>query len=129
MPVAANIETLIVDDQRSVRQLVRASLAELGIKRVTEAEDGVKALSYLSVHSKHLIISDLNMPELDGIGLLRAVRNRPATAKIAFIMLTSRADGAMVQQAIKLGVNNYIVKPFTIEGLRTKIEAVLGKLT
>jgi len=129
MPVAASIETLIVDDQRSVRALVRASLAQIGITRVTEAEHGVEALNILSIHSKHLIISDLNMPELDGIGLLRSVRNRPATAKVAFIMLTSRADGALVQEAIKLGVNNYIVKPFTIDGLRHKIEAVLGKLT
>ena len=92
MPVAASIETIIVDDQRSVRALVRASLAHIGITRVTEAEDGAQALSILSIHAKHLIISDLNMPELDGIGLLRAVRNRPATAKTAFIMLTSRAD-------------------------------------
>lgn len=129
MPVAASIETLIVEDQRSVRLLVRASLAAIGIVRVTEAEDGKQALDILSIHTKHLIISDLNMPELDGIGLLRAVRNRPATAKTAFIMLTSRADGAHVQEAIKLGVNNYIVKPFTIDGLRLKIEAVLGKLT
>lgn len=129
MPVAANIETLIVEDQRSVRALVRESLAAIGIRRVTEAENGMEALSILSIHSKHLIISDLNMPELDGIGLLRAVRNAPATAKTAFIMLTSRADGSLVQEAIKLGVNNYIVKPFTIEGLRQKIEAVLGRLT
>lgn len=129
MPVAANISTIIVEDQRSVRALIRASLAEIGILNVVEAENGLQALGILSVHAKHLIISDMNMPELDGIGLLRAVRSRPMTAKTAFIMLTSRADGTLVQEAIKLGVNNYIVKPFTIDGLRQKIEAVLGKLT
>lgn len=129
MPAAATISTIIVDDQRSVRALVRASLAEIGILNVVEAENGLQALGILSVHAKHLIISDMNMPELDGIGLLRAVRSRPATAKAAFIMLTGRADGTLVQEAIKLGVNNYIVKPFTIDGLRHKIEAVLGKLT
>lgn len=129
MPAAANISTIIVEDQRSVRALIRASLAEIGILNVVEAENGLQALGILSVHAKHLIISDMNMPELDGIGLLRAVRSRPMTAKTAFIMLTSRADGTLVQEAIKLGVNNYIVKPFTIDGLRHKIEAVLGKLT
>lgn len=129
MPVAANISTIIVEDQRSVRALIRASLAEIGILNVVEAENGLQALGILTVHTKHLIISDMNMPELDGIGLLRAVRSRPTTAKTAFIMLTSRADGTLVQEAIKLGVNNYIVKPFTIDGLRQKIEAVMGKLT
>jgi two-component system chemotaxis response regulator CheY len=129
MPAAASISTIIVEDQRSVRALIRASLAEIGILNVVEAENGLQALGILSVHAKHLIISDMNMPELDGIGLLRAVRSRPMTAKTAFIMLTSRADGTLVQEAIKLGVNNYIVKPFTIDGLRQKIEAVMGKLT
>lgn len=124
MPAAASISTIIVEDQRSVRALIRASLAEIGILNVVEAENGLQALGILSVHAKHLIISDMNMPELDGIGLLRAVRSRPMTAKTAFIMLTSRADGTLVQEAIKLGVNNYIVKPFNAATLKTKIEAV-----
>lgn len=129
MPAAADLQTLIVDDQRSVRALVRACLMEMGIVRVTEAEDGAEALQILSVHRQHLILSDLNMPNLDGLGLLRAVRRNPATAKTAFIMLTGRADTALVQEAVSLGVNNYIVKPFTMDALRRKIEAVFGRLT
>lgn len=129
MPAAADLETLIVDDQRSVRALVRACLMDMGIVKIAEAEDGAQALQVLGIYRKHLILSDLNMPNLDGLGLLRAVRNNPVTAKTAFIMLTSRADTALVQEAVKLGVNNYIVKPFTLDSLRRKIEAVFGKLT
>ena len=129
MPVAASIETLVVDDQRSMRALVRQSLQHLGIARITECEDGEEARILLQTRRVNLIFSDLNMPNLDGLGLLRAVRANPATARTAFIMLTGRADTGLVQEAVKLGVNNYIVKPFTIEALKKKIEAVLGPLT
>lgn len=129
MPAARDLETLIVDDQRSVRALVRSCLQEMGIEKVVEAEDGLQALEILSVTRRHLILSDLNMPNLDGLGLLRAVRANPAIAKTAFIMITSRADTELVRQAVALGVNNYIVKPFTMDALRRKITAVFGQLT
>lgn len=131
MPVASSLETLIVDDQRSTRELVRTCLMELGFNRVRirESEDGEAARELLQSVRVHLIFSDLNMPRLDGLGLLRAVRGNPAIAKTAFIMLTGRADTALVQEAVKLGVNNYIVKPFTLETLKKKVEAVVGPLT
>lgn len=129
MPVAANLETLVVDDQRSTRQLVRTSLQQLGIRRIRECEDGEQAREFLKTARVQLIFSDLNMPRLDGLGLLRAVRGSPAIAGTAFIMLTGRADTALVQEAVKLGVNNYIVKPFTLETLKKKVEAVVGLLT
>lgn len=129
MPAARDLETLIVDDQRSMRALIRSCLKEMGIEKVVEAEDGLQALEILSTTRRHLILSDLNMPALDGLGLLRAVRDNPATAKTAFIMLTSRADTELVRQAVALGVNNYIVKPFTMDALRRKITAVFGQLT
>jgi two-component system chemotaxis response regulator CheY len=129
MPVAANIETLIVDDQRSTLQLIRSCLLQLGFARIHECEDGEAALRLLQTVRVHLIFSDLNMPKLDGLGLLRAVRGDPAIAKTAFIMLTGRADTALVQEAVKLGVNNYIVKPFNLETMKKKIQAVVGPLT
>lgn len=129
MPLAASIETLIVDDQRSTRQLVRSCLIELGFKRIHECQDGQQALILLQTARVHLIISDLNMPNLDGLGLLRAVRRHPSIGKTAFVMLTGKADTNLVQEAVKLGVNNYIVKPFTIDTLKKKVEAVLGPLT
>lgn len=128
MPAAASIDTLIVDDQRSTRQLVRQCLQQLGFVHITECEDGAEALDLLTRRRMNLIFSDLNMPNLDGLGLLRAVRGDPANVNTAFIMLTGRADAALVQEAVKLGVNNYIVKPFTIETLKKKVEAVVGPL-
>ncbi|MBI3677778.1 MAG: response regulator [Proteobacteria bacterium] len=129
MPIAAQIKTVIVDDQSTMRSLLRACLRQIGVSQVTECCDGEEALEVLKRVPTHLVISDLNMPKLDGIGLLRAVRGDPAIAKTAFIMLTSHAERNCVQDAVKFGVNNYLVKPFNFAGLKTKIEAVFGPLT
>jgi two-component system chemotaxis response regulator CheY len=77
----------------------------------------------------HLVISDFNMPNLDGLGFLRAVRAHESTKKSAFIMLTGRADKELVQRAMQYGVNNYVTKPFSPAQLRQKIEEVFGALT
>jgi two-component system chemotaxis response regulator CheY len=129
MPEARRIKTLIVDDIPSMRALVRASLRQIGVNQVTECSDGVEALESIKIIPPHLVISDLNMPRLDGLGLLRAVRAEPSISKIPFIMLTARGETELVKQAISLGVNNYITKPFTFGALQTKIEAVFGPLT
>ena len=129
MPVAAYLETLVVDDQRSMRGLVRSSLREIGIRSVVECGDGEAALQVLATRRLHLVISDMNMPVMDGMGLLRAMRANPAYAKIAFIMLTTQAEAALVQEAVKLGANNYVLKPFNLVALKKKIEAVFGVLT
>jgi two-component system chemotaxis response regulator CheY len=129
MPAAAALDVLIVDDQPSTRLLVRNCLMQLGITRIRECEDGEAARELLKAARVHLIFSDLNMPRLDGLGLLRAVRGNPVIAKTAFIMLTGRADTALVREAVQLGVNNYIVKPFSLETLKKKLEAVVGRLT
>ena len=81
------------------------------------------------VRPAHLVISDFNMPKLDGLGLLRAVRAHPPSAGAAFIMLTGRADRELVQRAVQFGVNNYLVKPFTTAQLKDKVEGVFGVLT
>jgi two-component system chemotaxis response regulator CheY len=129
MPAAAAIQTLIVDDQQTMRSLVRNGLHQLGMTATREAIDGEAALREVVAHPVHLIISDFNMPKLDGLGLLRAVRAYPATRTVAFIMLTGRADRELVQRASQFGVNNFLVKPFTIATLREKIEEVFGALT
>ncbi len=129
MPAADDIRVLIVDDQLTIRSLVRSGLSHLGIRNVVEAADGEAALKSLVERPPSLVISDYNMPKLDGIGLLQAVRAHPPTAKTAFIMLTGSADRELVQRAVKYGVNNYLVKPFTVQTLKDKIEAVFGKLT
>jgi len=129
MPAASAISVLVVDDQMTIRSLVRSGLQQLGFKDIREASDGEAALRALLSQSAHLIISDYNMPKLDGLGLLRAVRAHPPLKSTAFIMLTGRADSDLVQRAVQFGVNNYLVKPFTVQVLKDKIEAVFGALT
>ena len=129
MPAAAALQCLVVDDQMTMRSLVRTSLQQLGVRDIREAADGEIALREVVTKPAHLIISDYNMPNLDGLGLLRAVRAHPPTSKIAFIMLTGRADRELVQRAVQFGVNNYLVKPFTAAQLKGKLEAVFGPLT
>lgn len=129
MAAAASIRTLVVDDQLSMRSLVRNGLQQIGITNIQEVGDGEEALRALIAQPAHLIISDFNMPKLDGLGLLRAVRAHPPTQGSAFIMLTGRADPELVQRAVQFGVNNYLVKPFTVAQLKSKIEGVFGVLT
>lgn len=128
MPHAADIHVLIVDDQRSMRALVKSCLQELGFKHFREASDGDQALAHLKIALPHLVISDLHMPLLDGLGLLAAVRDAAEMRHLAFIMLTSVGEVEQVRKAVELGVNNYLVKPFTLASLKRKVEAVIGPL-
>ena len=123
---ASTLSVLVVDDQQTIRSLVRTGLNQLGITQVTEAPDGEEGLRHVLLKPPSLVISDYNMPKLDGLGLLRAIRSHPPVAKVAFIMLTGRADRELVQRAVQFGVNNYLVKPFTVATLKEKMEAVFG---
>jgi two-component system chemotaxis response regulator CheY len=129
MPAASAINAIIVDDQLTMRALIRSTLQQMGVSNVRDAGDGEEALVRLAERPANLIISDYNMPKLDGLGLLRAVRANPNTQKAAFIMLTGRADKELVQRAAQFGANNYLVKPFTLMSLKEKIEQVFGVLT
>src|SRR5690606_25843848 len=120
MPAASAIQTLIVDDQLTMRSLIRASLQQIGVVNLREAVDGEEGLRAMIAQPAHLVISDFNMPNLDGLGLPRAIRAHPPTSKAAFIMLTGRADRELVQRAVQFGVNNYLVKPFTAGQLKEK---------
>lgn len=129
MPAPSSLKVMVVDDQQTIRSLVRTGLQQLGFVEVFEAGDGEDALQRLVARPVNLVISDFNMPKLDGLGLLRAIRAYPPIQKTAFIMLTGRADRDLVQRAVQFGVNNYLVKPFTVATLKEKIEAVFGALT
>ena len=129
MPAAAALKVLIVDDQQTMRSLVRNCLREIGVTEHREAVDGEDGLRQLLSAPVNLVISDYNMPKLDGLGLLRAIRATPQLRNTGFIMLTGRADGDLVKRAVQFGVNNYLVKPFTVATLRQKIEDVYGALT
>jgi two-component system chemotaxis response regulator CheY len=128
MPSPSAISTLVVDDQMTIRALVRSGLQQLGFTQISEASDGEDALRSLIQRPVKLVISDYNMPKVDGLQLLRAIRSHEPIRGTAFIMLTGRADQDLVRQAAQFGVNNYLVKPFTVAVLKQKIEAVFGAL-
>ncbi len=128
MPAARSISVMTVDDQFSMRSLIRNGLREIGFQDVRECANGEEALRQLITQPVNLVISDFNMPKLDGIGLLRSIRAYPPLKNTAFIMLTGSTDTEVVKRAMQYGVNNYLVKPFTVAALRSRIEAVVGKL-
>ena len=129
MPAAAAIKVMVVDDQTSMRAMIRRALQDLGFKDVRDKGGAVEALESIKSDRVHLVISDFNMPEMDGLQFLEAVRKDPVIGKTVFIMLTGSADKEIVQKAAALGVNNYVVKPFAPAALKEKIERVFGELT
>ena len=128
MSIAEKIKVLVVDDQVTSRLLLSDALTQLGFKQITVAGDGEAGYKIMSQQPHHLVISDFNMPKMDGLGFLEAVRTNPATKKAAFIILTAQGDRALVQKAAQLGANNVLAKPFTIEKMKASIEAVFGPL-
>lgn len=129
MPAAAAIKVMVVDDQTSMRAMIRRTLQDLGFKDIRDKAGPVEALGAIRVDRVHLIISDFNMPDMDGLQFLEEVRKDPVIGKTVFIMLTGSADREIVQKAAALGVNNYVVKPFSATALKEKIERVFGELS
>ena len=129
MPAASAIKVMVVDDQASMRAMIRRSLQDLGFRDVRDKGAAAEALASIKSDRVHLIISDFNMPEMDGLELLKAVREDPVIGKTVFIMLTGSSDRGLVQKAAALGVNNYLVKPFAPAALKDKIERVFGELS
>ena len=129
MPAAAAIKVMVVDDQASMRAMIRRALQDLGFKDVRDKGGAVEALEAVKADRVHLIISDYNMPEMDGLEFLKQVRADGVIGKTVFIMLTGSSDRDLVQQAAALGVNNYLVKPFASAALKEKIERVFGALS
>ena len=129
MPAAAAIKVMVVDDQTSMRAMIRRTLQDIGFKDVRDKAGPAEALAAIRSDRGHLIISDYNMPDMDGLQFLEAVRADPVIGKTVFIMLTGSADKEIVQKAAALGVNNYVVKPFAPAALKEKIERVFGALT
>ncbi|HLA26723.1 MAG TPA: response regulator [Syntrophales bacterium] len=123
-----DIKILVVDDFATMRKLVRNLLKQAGYENIVEAEDGVAALRILKSQKVDVIISDWNMPNMTGIELLKAVRADEETGKMPFLMVTAEASQDNVIAAVKAGVSNYIVKPFTAEVLNEKITKILEKM-
>ncbi|MDE2465017.1 MAG: response regulator [Alphaproteobacteria bacterium] len=128
MPTAAKLTVVVVDDQLTMRSLVRASLQQIGVNDVREYPGGAEALENLKFRPANVVISDYNMPDMNGMEFLKALRANPQYKSTAFILLTGRADRDLVVEAVKAGANNYLVKPFTAATLKQKIEQVVGAL-
>jgi two-component system chemotaxis response regulator CheY len=119
------VKILLVDDSRTIRNIQKNVLRQLGYTDILEAEDGVQALAMFNEHTPDLMLIDWNMPNMDGITLVRKIRE--TNTSIPLVMCTTEAEKARVLEAVKAGVNNYIVKPFTAESLGEKISQTMAK--
>jgi two-component system chemotaxis response regulator CheY len=124
MAVDKSMPILVVDDYGTMIRIIRNLLRQIGFENVDEATNGSAALSRLRDKKYGLVISDWNMDPMTGYDLLREVRADPQLASTPFIMVTAESKTENVIAAKKAGVNNYIVKPFNAQTLRTKIESV-----
>ena len=119
------MKIMLVDDSRTMRNIQKSVLAQLGYTEITEAADGQDALSKVKATPVDLILLDWNMPNLDGMGFLKAFRVEDQTTPV--IMVTTEAEKGRVVEAIKAGVNNYVVKPFTPDILEMRIQETMEK--
>ena len=121
------MKILLVDDSRTIRNIQKNTLKTLGHEDVVEAADGLEALACLAQQKVDLMLVDWNMPNMDGITMIRKVRETDKTTPI--IMVTTEAEKSRVIEAVKAGVNNYVVKPFSAETLSEKINQTMAKAT
>ncbi len=128
MSLKNSLQIMVVDDMSVSRGLIETSLEEIGLRHVDYKTDGAAALRSLVGSPVHLVISDYNMPGMDGLALLEALRRNRSTQRIGFILITGRADREVLVRGQKLGMNNFLTKPFSTQGMKTCIEQVVGPL-
>lgn len=119
---------MVVDDMTVSRGLVEQALDEIGIQKVQYENSAEAALKKLASNPVHLVLSDFNMPGMDGLSLLEALRMNRSTQRIGFILMTGRASKEIITRGHSLGMNNFISKPFTTLSLKVCIEKVVGTL-
>ena len=121
-----DLKFLVVDDFSTMRRIVKNLLHDLGYPNVTEADDGKTALPMLQGGGFDFLISDWNMPGMSGLDLIKAVRSDAKLAKMPVLMLTAEAKREQIIEAAQAGVNGYVIKPFTAETLKEKLDKILG---
>ncbi|MBW1794727.1 MAG: chemotaxis response regulator CheY [Deltaproteobacteria bacterium] len=121
-----NMKILVVDDFATMRRIVKNVLKQIGFTKIVEADDGSTALAVLQKDKIDLIVSDWNMPKVTGLELLKTVRSDESMKAIPFLMVTAEAQKDSVIQAVQAGVSNYVVKPFTAEALKEKMEKIFA---
>jgi two-component system, chemotaxis family, chemotaxis protein CheY len=128
MSLKNSLHLMYVDDMTVSRGLIQQSLDEIGIVNTSYEKDGAMALRRLVANPVHLVLSDYNMPGMDGLSLLEGLRQNRSTQRIGFILITGRADREILTRGHALGMNNFLVKPFSTQQLRICIEKVVGPL-
>lgn len=123
-----NIKILIVDDFSTMRRIIKNLLRDLGYTNTNEADDGTTALPMLQSTHFDLLITDWNMPGMQGIDLLKAVRADEKMASLPVLMVTAEQKKEQIVEAAQAGVNGYIVKPFTAATLKEKIEKIFERI-
>lgn len=124
--MSAAVRFLVVDDFSTMRRVVRSVLHELGYTNVVEADDGTAALPILKQGAIDFLVTDMNMPGMPGIELLKAVRADPQLAQLPVLLVTAEGKREQIIEAARAGVNGYVIKPFTAQVLKEKIEKILA---
>jgi two-component system chemotaxis response regulator CheY len=123
-----NMKILVVDDFSTMRRIIKNLLKDLGFSNIQEADDGSTALPMLQQGDFDFVVTDWNMPGMQGIDLLRAIRSDESLKNLPVLMVTAEAKKEQIVAAAKAGVNGYVVKPFTAATLKEKLEKIFERL-
>ncbi len=124
--MSKDLQFLVVDDYSTMRRIVKNLLHDLGYPHVSEADDGNSALPMLKTGRFDFLITDWNMPGMQGLDLVKAVRADDQLKGLPVLMLTAESKREQIVEAAQAGVNGYVIKPFTADVLKTKLEKILG---
>ncbi len=132
MALKANMKILVIDDMATMRKIIKNMLGQIGFTNITEADDGATALPMIEAAAGtdepyEFIVSDWNMPQMTGLDLLKHLRATEQYKSLPFLMITAEAEQGNVVIAVKAGVSNFIVKPFSAQVLKDKIDKIFNK--
>lgn len=132
MALKADMKIIVVDDMATMRKIIKNMLTQIGFTNIQEADDGATAWPLINQAKENgepfeFILSDWNMPQLSGLELLKKVRTTPELEKTPFLMITAESEQGNVVVAVKAGVSNFIVKPFSAQVLKEKIDKIFNK--
>ncbi|MQQ10124.1 response regulator [Epibacterium sp. SM1979] len=128
MSLKDQLRVMVVDDMSTSRGILTQCLDELGISNYMVENNGQSAFEKLTKTPVHLVLSDYNMPGMDGLGLLKALREHRVTQRVGFILVTGKPTPEVIEVGKRLGLNNIIRKPFTVATMKQSIEQVVGRL-
>lgn len=123
-----DMNILVVDDFATMRKIIKNLLRELGFTNITEADDGTTALPMLQKYEFDFLVTDWIMPRMQGIDLVKEIRKDPNLSSLPVLMVTAEAKREHIVEAAKAGVNGYVVKPFTTQILKKKIDMIFERL-